>query len=217
MVQGHGFGLRNVIMNSTLEYITNQLNIDLNQPLPISLYYSRFKFTSMLKELNFMIGAEIGTENGFYASKLFESNPKLKLFCVDSYQSNPYYHNYVSQKEVDKFYEHAKRKLASFDCEFIRMPSMEAVRKFEPNSLDFVFIDADHRFEFVVNDIIYWSRIVKPGGVVYGHDYTDRFQVRQAVNAYMDAYKIKPWFIFHKRGMEDCWMFVRQEEDQIWT
>ena len=51
-----------------------------------------------------------------------------------------------------------------------------------------------------MEDIIYWSRIVRPGGIVAGHDYGTKYDywgVVQAVNAYVDYYKINPWFIFN--------------------
>jgi hypothetical protein len=202
-------------MNNTLDYILKKFEKDENQASPIMLYYSRFKAVDLIRELGFTIGAEIGTEHGRYAEKLCRANPQLKLYCIDPYEVVPYYEGYVDKDEVNSYYESAKNRLSQYNCEILKTTSMEAVKNFEPNSLDFVFIDGDHRFEFVVNDVIYWSRIVRPGGVVYGHDYTDQFHVKQAVNAYIDAYKIKPLFVFQKRGLVDTWMFVRQEEDEI--
>ncbi len=202
-------------MNTTLESICNKFAIDLNQPSPIVISFSRWSMPSLLEELNLNIGAEIGTEHGSYAEKLCQANPKIKLYCIDPWSALPYYEGYKEQQEVNSFYETAKRKLAPFNCEILKMTSMEAVKRFKANSLDFVFIDGNHHFEFVVNDIIYWSRIVRPGGIVYGHDYSDQFHVREAVNAYMAAHKIKPWFILHKKGLIDSWMYIRQEEDVI--
>lgn len=203
-------------MNETLKYFIDTLGIDITQPSPIVIRYSRFKIVDMFRELNFTSGAEIGTEHGRYAERLCRANPQLRLFCVDPYTALPYYQGYETQEKINSYYEDAISRLDKYNCEILKMTSMDAVKRFEPNELDFVFIDGDHRFEYVVNDIIYWSRIVRPGGIVYGHDYTDQFQVKQAVNAYVDAYKISPLFIFQKRGLVDSWMFVRHEDDQIW-
>ena len=42
--------------------------------------------------------------------------------------------------------------------------------------VDFVFIDAEHTYEGVRDDIIAWSPKVRPGGIIAGHDYTpERF------------------------------------------
>lgn len=203
-------------MNQTLEYFAKKFNLDYAQPSPIALKVSRYGLIDCLRELNFNTGAEIGTEHGSYAEKLCGSIPNLKLFCVDPYVTIPYYEGYKEQTEVSSFYEIAKEKLSKYNCEIMKMTSMEAVKHFEPNSLDFVFIDGNHHFEFVVNDIIHWSRVVRPGGIVYGHDYSDQFHVKQAVNAFMDVSKIKPWFILHRGGkLIDCWLYVRQESDLI--
>jgi hypothetical protein len=202
-------------MNSTLEFIQNKFNLDLDKPSPIEIGISRFTFTNIIRELNFKVGAEIGTEHGFYAAKICEANPQAKLYCIDPYLVVPYYEGYKDQEQINEHFVVAQRRLKGKNHEFIKKLSMDAVKDFEPNSLDFVFIDANHYFEWVVNDVIYWSRKVKPGGIVYGHDYSDQFHVKQAVNAYMSAYKVNPWFIFKKKGLVDCWMFVRQEEDDI--
>ncbi|KKQ98316.1 MAG: hypothetical protein UT23_C0004G0157 [Candidatus Woesebacteria bacterium GW2011_GWA1_39_12] len=202
-------------MNPTLDYVIKKFNIDTNQPSLINISFSRYGMIDIFRELNFITGAEIGTEHGTYAEKLCRANPNLKLYCIDPWTSLPYYEGSKKQEEVDTFYEAAKGRLASYNCEILKMTSMEAVKRFKPNSLDFVFIDGNHHFEFVVNDVIHWSRRVRPGGIVYGHDYSDQFHVREAVNAFMAASKIKPWFILHKSGLIDSWMYVRQETDQI--
>lgn len=203
-------------MNQTLEYFVNKFGVDVNQPSPINLNLSRYGMIECLKELNFKVGAEVGTEHGRYAEMLCNSIPDLKLYCIDPYMNIPYYEGYKEQTEVDTFYEAAKAKLSKYNAEIMKMTSMEAVKKFEPNSLDFVFIDGNHHFEFVVNDIIHWSRVIKPGGVVYGHDYSDQFHVKQAVNAFVSVAEIKPWFILHRGGkLIDSWMYVRQDEDKV--
>ena len=38
-------------------------------------------------------------------------------------------------------------------------------------SLDFVFIDGNHEYDFVFSDIKNWLPTVKCGGVLAGHDY----------------------------------------------
>jgi hypothetical protein len=203
-------------VNKTLEHIVSKFEIDLSQPSPVSIRFSRFGMVDIFRELDFKVGAEIGTEHGEYAKKICRANPQLFLNCVDCYKALPYYKGYETQEKIDSYYESAVKNLSPYQHKIWKTTSMEAVKNFEDNSLDFVFIDGNHYFEFVVNDAIYWSRKVKPNGIVYGHDYSDQFHVKQAINAYMDAYKIKHWFVLQKKGLVDSWMFVREEEDQIW-
>ena len=51
------------------------------------------------------------------------------------------------------------------------LPSIEAAKKVEDSSLDFVFIDANHHYEHVVQDMIAWYPKVRSGGLFSGHDY----------------------------------------------
>lgn len=206
-------------MNATHKYLLEKLNLNPKLVVasgsePITIKYSRYHILNLFKELNFKVGVEVGTEQGKYAAKIFESNPQVKLYCVDSWKAETYYHLDTKQEVMDAMYEEAKQRLASYDCEIMRMTSMEAVKKFKPNSIDFVFIDGNHNFEFVKEDIEHWSKIVKPGGIVYGHDYWDHNDVRRAVDEYIKTSEIKPWFILHRGGyMIPCWMYIRSKED----
>ncbi len=48
--------------------------------------------------------------------------------------------------------------------------------------VDLVFIDADHRYDAVKSDIEAWTRHLKPGGILCGHDYSPAWpSVRRAV------------------------------------
>lgn len=49
--------------------------------------------------------------------------------------------------------------------------STRAAKLFPPESVDFGFIDGDHRYESVLADLRAWWPTIKPGGVLAGHDY----------------------------------------------
>ena len=49
-----------------------------------------------------------------------------------------------------------------------------SAKQFPDKSLDFVFIDADHRYTSVKKDITAWLPKVKSGGIISGHDYGSR-------------------------------------------
>ena len=198
-------------MNSNQDYFIKKLEIDVNQPSPIMLRYSRYHILDLFRELDFKVGAEIGTEHGIYAEKLCSKNSQLKLFCIDPWIASTYYHEETKQEVMDGLYQEAKNRLSKYNCEILKMTSMEAVKLFKLNSLDFVFIDGNHNFEFVKDDISSWSKIVRPGGVVYGHDYWGNNDVKQAVDGFMETSKIKPWFKLHRGGyMIPCWMYFRE-------
>lgn len=67
----------------------------------------------------------------------------------------------------------------------IQLDSVAAARAYADDSLDFVFIDADHSYDAVMADITAYFPKLKAGGVIAGHDYhTDGMQVKEAVNQY---------------------------------
>ena len=79
-----------------------------------------------------------------------------------------------------------------------RMPSVEAAKKFEDESLDVVFIDLTHTYESVKEDIGLWLPKVKRGGILSGHDYEDSWPgVVKAVDEMLPTRTI----------MENCWIF----------
>ena len=53
----------------------------------------------------------------------------------------------------------------------IRANSKIASEIFEDESLDFIYIDANHAYDFVVEDIKLWFPKLKKEGVFSGHDY----------------------------------------------
>lgn len=62
---------------------------------------------------------------------------------------------------------------------------MEAVKDFPNNFFDFVHIDGDHSYDAVMNDLIEWSKRVRVGGIISGHDYDPDWAVKLAVDDYV--------------------------------
>lgn len=52
----------------------------------------------------------------------------------------------------------------------LQMTTTEASKLLSQNSLDFVFIDADHRYECVKEDIYNWMPLLRSGRSIAGHD-----------------------------------------------
>ncbi len=66
----------------------------------------------------------------------------------------------------------------------IKGTSIEAAEQFEDGSLDFAFIDADHREAAVLADIAAWRPKIRAGGMLTGHDAQGKFPgVLAALNA----------------------------------
>jgi hypothetical protein len=125
-------------------------------------------------------GAEIGTWVGRYANRLLSVWSGTRLHCIDPWIHFDLDAGYVdicnqSQEQMDRWYNEARQRLAKYGdrCAFHRMMSEEAVLKFADGQLDFVYIDAQHQYEAVRDDILRWAPKVKVGGYLAGHDYID--------------------------------------------
>ena len=75
--------------------------------------------------------------------------------------------------DIDYWAEVVKKRVAAFGerGRILRMASLEAAGEVEDESLDFVFIDADHTYRGCSEDIKAWAPKVKPTGYVCGHDW----------------------------------------------
>jgi predicted O-methyltransferase YrrM len=56
----------------------------------------------------------------------------------------------------------------------IQMKSKHAAELFGPEAFNFVFIDANHGYEFVKEDILAWWPKLKKGGLMCGDDYQNK-------------------------------------------
>lgn len=214
----------------TLKYISEKFNIDFYHQaykIPIEIpNFGRDQLAELFEELNFNLGAEIGVESGEYSRILLEANPNLYLFSIDAWKSHRAYRDHTRQSKLDKFYENTVAALSPFGerSHIIRRFSMDALELFKDNSLDFVYIDANHKFVEVANDVHHWLKKVRPGGILAGHDYTKyknqeaEIHVHQVINGYTDAYRIRPWFVLGTnaeipgqiRDKARSWMFVKE-------
>ena len=175
----------------------------------------RTHLAELFGELGYTQGAEVGVRSGNFSLELLQNIPELHIKCVDSWAA----YAKVSQSRQDKHFEHCKLKLKEFadkgQVEFIKAPSLEAVALVPDKSLDFVYIDGRHEFDFVIRDIIEWSRKVKIGGIVAGHDYYNFYKggIILAVDAYTRAYNINPWYI--TKETQPSFFWVKDYEDIV--
>lgn len=150
-------------------------------------------------------GAEIGVWKGAFSAALLAANPDLHMLCVDPWASYP---GWLDTKNdapeapamIAHAYAEAVERLTPLNCTIVRKFSAEAAADVPNGSLDFVFIDGNHVYDAVIEDLTLWSPKVKPGGLICGHDYR-RFtnkptiHVVDAVDAFTKARGIDPWFI----------------------
>ena len=186
----------------------------------------RISLARLFGELKFKVGAEIGVERAIYSKSLLTRIPELKLYLVDPWKAYKGYREHVSQSKLDGFYNETVKRVANWpNTEIVRKYSIEAARTFPDKFFDFVYIDANHEFRHAVDDIAEWYPKVKVGGILAGHDYIKRnnpeylMGVIPAINGYIEAYDLKPLFIFgrkefvegEKRDKPRSWMLIKEK------
>lgn len=120
-------------------------------------------------------GAEVGVYRADFAVELLNSWHGSRLYLVDPWEHlNGYLDSWnLSSEEMQAIYQHAAAKLAPYRdrVEVMRMTSDEAALRFGEGDLDFVYIDANHGYTNVLQDLKLWFKSVRIGGLVSGHDY----------------------------------------------
>lgn len=170
---------------------------------------TRDKLAKIFAQLGYVKGVEVGVKKGKFSEVLCQANSNLRLKCIDPWMGYDENNSLkLTQDQADKIYKEAQKRLKPFNAELIRKTSMEGVLDIEDNSLDFVFIDGEHTFDFIMQDVIAWNHKVRPGGIVSGHDYY-RFRnagVVPAVDAYTHAHDIREWWLTDEKTATFFWV-----------
>ena len=187
---------------------------------------NRAELPKFFKEMGYKVGLEVGVWEGEFTEKFCKEG--FKMYGIDPWKAR----GTQSQKHQNDRCERAIERLKPYDCTIIRKRSAQAITDFADESLDFVYIDGDHRYPFVVEDIREWSKKVRKGGIVSGHDYacTDpeinalpqRYrkheEVGRAVDEYIEANGIEDFYVLgrskplEEEVMNDrmlSWFFIR--------
>ena len=175
----------------------------------------RDDFATFLFEHGYKTGVEIGVNFGEYGTTLCKAG--LKMYGVDCWENYPGYKRVGAYKSQ---YKEAVENLKGLDYTIIKKYSMDALKDFEDNSLDFVYIDSNHTLPYIVQDIFGWERKVKKGGIISGHDYAtiygfgerkeprvfDGVHVKVGVDACVKIMKIPKLYILGtKENRVDKW------------
>jgi hypothetical protein len=116
--------------------------------------------------------AEIGSFHG--TSTRFFSLFVDTIYSIDIYD----YHVPPSGRipEMDKMFKEAEEIFLERTKDYnnivkIKKNSVDAAKEFEDNSLDCVYIDGEHLYDYIRSDIYAWKDKIKDGGVLCGHDF----------------------------------------------
>lgn len=173
-----------------------------------------------------IVGAEVGVAIGTHALNILENMPNVKvLYLVDPYLTHGgwalhlFNEGKITKKRLEFLKDFNRRECyAPQKGKKILAPFNNRIRwvykEFEvctvkdiPDPLDFVYIDGNHNYEYVKQDIILSTKLVKKGGVIGGHDFGWTPGAHEAVTEYCAKNNVS----YHHKG-EDWWFINEKKE-----
>ena len=95
------------------------------------------------------------------------------LYCIDHWKGSEGTDlaEEAAKENIYNVFERNLRILGLWDyITPMVMDSLTASKKFEDESIDFLFLDADHRYKQFKEDLDAWIPKIKIGGMICGHD-----------------------------------------------
>jgi len=126
------------------------------------------KFTTMV---------EIGVRRGGTTFHLLDTIQDLTIYAIDT--------------DISQFYSKSIKEKYGTRLVPIQGFSENVADQIPNNSIDIIFIDGNHSYEYVYKDIVKYSSKLKPAGLLTGHD-IDYPGVNRAVKELVVKFDVGP-------------------------
>jgi len=155
------------------------------EPLRCAIAFVKERFPTIS-----LIGAEVGVMQGYHSLNILTNISNIEIFyLVDPYLgSTPFDGNEDIKNLAKEVLENFKEKIRWVYKEFEACTTQDI-----PDALDFIYIDANHNYECVKQQLISSAKLVRKGGVVSGHDFGwtgNGGGVQKAVTEYVNTNKV---------------------------
>jgi predicted O-methyltransferase YrrM len=129
------------------------------------------------------IGCWFGRSTAYLASRAAMAKKKVTIYAVDPWVG------WIrgAPENVFVYFLDGMAQAGVIDIVVpLRMMSNRAVKLFNDQSVDFCFLDGDHTYEAVSEDVRNWFPKIRPGGILAGHDYAsdEHVGVKRAVDEF---------------------------------
>jgi hypothetical protein len=119
---------------------------------------------------------EVGVYEGANARRLRHIFKPERMWLVDPWAvtktTGRYNEKYLGAGAWDALFEKICKEFALPQVQVCRALSEQAAPMIEDESIDLVYIDGDHRLEFIRRDIELWLPKIRKGGILAGHDFS---------------------------------------------
>ena len=177
---------------------------DSTTSLPHSELHAQHALSKPRQELLSMmprnaVCAEIGVWKGEFSQQIKNLTRPKELTLIDPWAFQPSFPNRMfggsvatSQDDMDAIYQSVVSQFAYETVKILRMNSTDAAAQFPDSYFDWVYVDGNHYYEYVLSDLQTWLPKVRPGGFLTGDDYlwhddNGRQSVKAAVTEFLNA------------------------------
>lgn len=160
------------------------------------------------------VGAEIGVAEGAFSAALLEAAQPRELHLIDPWSHLETGSDLLLAPEALTQADDARARGEAFDApppnaegdelfakvgarfdgdprvRLHRQYSYKAAAAFDDGSLDFVYVDGNHHYEFVLRDLQDFAAKLKPGGLLFGHDFFEDEFARKEHYGVIDAVSV---------------------------
>ena len=146
--------------------------------------------------------AEIGVWKGDFSERIRQYTSPLKLHLIDpwTFQATLRGHMYAiakDQGDMDRVYWSVQKRFeGAVDVAIHRGTSADVLPTFSDGFFDWVYIDGNHDYEYILADLRMAMTKTKPGGLIAGDDFTwdrggDGCSVQRAVMEFVQENSLR--------------------------
>lgn len=146
------------------------------------------------------LGAYEGRSTCYMVDAIKSSNKNITFYVIDTWlykcikEESGKENWYTLDKNDNEVYEKFCNNLGQErvkTIKILRMDSMEASKLFSDNSIKMVFLDTNHNYEYVLDEINHWYPKVKDQGIISGHDIHHEGVYKAVMEKFNKYHKIK--------------------------
>ena len=183
---------------------------------------TRYDITNHIEKEDGINFLEIGTGSGDFADHIASSIKVNNLTIADTFEGYDDYlkrHGPLPEDQESFVFDRLKDKV---NLRLIRGNSRKTLGELYQSDpytkYDFIYIDADHAFDNVMNDIFWSTMLLAPDGIIGIDDYCfkppgspeiDHYDVQQAVSAFLNEnhlWRVK-YFSFNGNGFQNIFIY----------
>jgi SAM-dependent methyltransferase len=151
---------------------------------------------------------EVGVYKGRSFRFMRELRPDLHMVAIDPMTDESCAPSHATGLEVRTAFYATMRDALGWTM-WSPMTEIANTYPFDVVAADFIFLDGDHNYPGVCADITAARKILRPGGILAGHDFAGDNGVVRAVKELAPGYQLAPWdgpeLCGNVPGHSRCW------------